>query len=387
MRLRSLDWLTVVAFAALAGCGANTPGPKPDAGTDASSPNGDVADGADAAKDSATPVDKVGDAPAETSDAAAVEHGADTSPSADAGGDTGPAGTFTEFTVPTPASGPWGIVYNEGSDGAIWFTELTAGKIGRLTTEGVFTELTIPTPNSAPFGITRGADYGVWFTEEYGGKIGTIDAGRTKLTEYDVPTKNPNLEGAALGYDGKVYFAEADANKIGRISSSGAIEEFPIATPSSYPSYLTLGTDGNVWFTEAFGKIGFITTDAKITEFPVPTAGSGPVGITVGPKPDFDVWFAEGAGHAVGKSTKAGMMTEFALAPATAMPVSLARLDPYVYVTEQTGNQIIRVSTTGEMKSYPLPTPNAFPAHIVVGPDGALWFTENIANKIGRLVP
>ena len=34
---------------------------------------------------------------------------------------------------------------------------------------------------------------------------------------------------------------------------------------------------------------------------------------------------------------------------------------------------------------YPLPTPDSAPGGLTVGPDGALWFTENDANKIGRL--
>jgi len=51
------------------------------------------------------------------------------------------------------------------------------------------------------------------------------------------------------------------------------------------------------------------------------------------------------------------------------------------------GNQLIRMTTAGETKSYPLPTAHAFPAHIVVGPDGNLWFTESTGNKIGRFAP
>jgi hypothetical protein len=40
-------------------------------------------------------------------------------------------GTVTnQFTIPTPNSHPAGITV--GPDGAIWFTELGAGKIGRL---------------------------------------------------------------------------------------------------------------------------------------------------------------------------------------------------------------------------------------------------------------
>jgi virginiamycin B lyase len=50
-------------------------------------------------------------------------------------------------------------------------------------------------------------------------------------------------------------------------------------------------------------------------------------------------------------------------------------------------NQIIRVATTGETKSYVIPTDHAFPSQIAVGPDGNLWFAESTANKIGRLAP
>jgi virginiamycin B lyase len=40
-------------------------------------------------------------------------------------------GIVTNFMPPTAASGPLGIV--AGPDGNIWFTEVTAGKIGRYT--------------------------------------------------------------------------------------------------------------------------------------------------------------------------------------------------------------------------------------------------------------
>src|SRR5207248_2546691 len=39
-----------------------------------------------------------------------------------------PAGTFTEFTIPTGVSGPVGIA--AGPDGNLWFTEDTTSKIG-----------------------------------------------------------------------------------------------------------------------------------------------------------------------------------------------------------------------------------------------------------------
>ncbi len=36
---------------------------------------------------------------------------------------------------------------------------------------------------------------------------------------------------------------------------------------------------------------------------------------------------------------------------------------------------------------YPTPTTGAGTSHIVVGPDGNLWFTEATGNNIGKITP
>ena len=69
------------------------------------------------------------------------------------------------------------------------------------------------------------------------------------------------------------------------------IDEFAVPTAASAPCGITVGPDGNLWFTEGANKIGRITTAGVITEFPVPTAASGPTGITMGP--DGNLWFTE----------------------------------------------------------------------------------------------
>src|SRR5258708_40071211 len=42
------------------------------------------------------------------------------------------------------------------------------------------------------------------------------------------------------------------------------------------------------------------------------------------------------------------------------------------------------VSATNVIE-YLIPTSNSVPLSIVAGPDGAVWFAENNANKIGRI--
>jgi virginiamycin B lyase len=79
---------------------------------------------------------------------------------------------WKEFSVPTPASGPYGIT--AGPDGNVWFTEAFASKIGRITPAGAFTEFPLPTAGSDPSGITPGPDRHLWFTELEGNKIGAF---------------------------------------------------------------------------------------------------------------------------------------------------------------------------------------------------------------------
>src|SRR5262249_51228760 len=74
--------------------------------------------------------------------------------------------SFKEYALPVTGSTPTGIA--SGSDGALWFTEAGANKIGRITTTGVIAEFVIPTAGSNPQGIASGPDGALWFTE-FGG--------------------------------------------------------------------------------------------------------------------------------------------------------------------------------------------------------------------------
>ena len=61
-----------------------------------------------------------------------------------------------------------------GPDGALWFTELNANQIGRITTDGAFTEHPLPTPEAGPSFIVAGPDGSLWFTENSGNGIRRI---------------------------------------------------------------------------------------------------------------------------------------------------------------------------------------------------------------------
>jgi virginiamycin B lyase len=68
--------------------------------------------------------------------------------------------------------------------------------------------------------------------------------------------------GITLGPDGNLWFTERGENKIERITTSGAITEFPVPTASSAPFGIASGRGDKVWFTEfSASKIGRISTD------------------------------------------------------------------------------------------------------------------------------
>src|SRR5260370_24115059 len=105
---------------------------------------------------------------------------------------------FGQFDLPAGASQPFSIT--TGPDGALWFTERQANKVGRITTSGAVTEYKV---TFSPYIITSGPDGALWFTEQEG-------------------------------------------QQIGRITTSGVLTEFPLKSGGG-PYAITTGPDGALW--------------------------------------------------------------------------------------------------------------------------------------------
>ena len=169
-------------------------------------------------------------------------------------------------------------------------------------------------------------------------------------TAADAPYRSIPIRGGSqpfaitMGADGNFWFTLSNSNEIARITPRGKISYFVTPTLSN-PAFVTLGPDGNIWFGEgSTGKIAFVTPAGDITERQFSFFGVS-VGITTGS--DGNIWF-----------------------------------------TDQTANSIWRYDlSTGTFTSFELPTPNAFPGDITTGADGNMWFTEQAVGKFGRITP
>jgi uncharacterized repeat protein (TIGR01451 family) len=286
---------------------------------------------------------------------------------------------ITEFPLNTALPAPQGIA--AGPDGALWYTDTGANKIGRVSTTGGVTEFSLPTPLSDPKGIVAGPDGNLWFTEFGVDRIARITTGGV-ITEFQL-TLNSGPSDIAVGSDGALWFTESASDQIGRITVTGTVTEFIVPGGGSTPFGIAAGPDGQLWFTEFdSNEIGAITTAGVVTEF-TSGAATQPTGITTGP--DGNLWFGSNAGSFIGRITPTGTLvvfTGFGVA-GTTVPDITAGPDGALWFTEGAVSRVGRIATNGAITDEF--TSNFGTTAITPGPDDNLWFTEVNGPAIGQV--
>jgi virginiamycin B lyase len=166
-------------------------------------------------------------------------------------------------------------ITQKGKDGSIWFGMFAAGKIGRITPKGVISEFTPPTPDSGPRALAAGGDGSIWFSEYRTDKIGRITP-RGVITEFPLPRPNSGPGDITMGPDGALWFVElsggmdgvrTDGNRVGRITYSGEVSEFPMPAGGTSAINIAVGPDRNLWYTRG-ASVGRVTPAGVVTEFP-----------------------------------------------------------------------------------------------------------------------
>jgi virginiamycin B lyase len=190
-----------------------------------------------------------------------------------------------------------------------------------------------------PTAIAVGPDGTAWFTIDFADAIGIIRNGKIER----LPTGKKNLEPVGLAVDasGAAWYTDAPAVRIARITPAGEITSVPLGTPIARLARLAAGADGTVWFAEST-RYGFTRLkNGVLTRYVAPSVRGGPYGIAL-----------DQHGNAWG--------------------------------TLQSGNRLVRISTTGEITEFEVPTPGSSPTDVVVDGAGSVWFLEFRGNKIGK---
>ena len=285
--------------------------------------------------------------------------------------------SLSVFRVPTAQAEPFDIA--AAPDGAMWFTEFHAGRIGRITPAGKITEYQVPTPGAEPYQIAVGPDGTAWFTEYNTTKIGSVTS-HGQVREISLPSPSFGGNGIAVDRGGTVSIADGGGYldqltgghfSRSRLPSSGGVP-FALATVAGqagsagsagsaggavYVSELTgyfeysrvllavspghpavpaltlssavsnidamaAGPGGAVWFTD-FGtnQVGELLSGGTVRLFADPEAWAGLSDIAAGP--DDTMWYTDQAGL-VGRITSAGVITQLAVPGAGSNPDGIA---------------------------------------------------------------
>lgn len=267
-------------------------------------------------------------------------------------------------------------------DGSLWWTG--QGAFGHLSPGGAMTTVPYPsswTGNQSGNSLIPGPDGNLWFT---------------------IVVTNPTTNGG---------------NYVGKLSPTGAITEYPLSRLNRAPAPIVLGPDGNLWFTEygfAFtrvspqqkqdGVIGRVTPAGAVTEFPIPTGNVHPLGLTVGP--DGNLWFTAitsadpttasnppTTADIVGRITTSGAVTIFHVPGQTETMSDIVvgpdhnlwfGLGSYsAFSSANQASQLGRITTSGQfLSSVTVPsslsggTNGGLPGNLVVGADGNMYYGD-----------
>lgn len=151
-----------------------------------------------------------------------------------------------------------------GPDGAMWFAELSANAIGRITTTGHISEFKLPAGLFGPIFLVRAGDGDVWFNyfdqATSVASIGKITPSGT-MTMYSNPQPENTIDGLVVGPDGDLWFPEStgdrfhDTWQLRRITLSGEYDNvkrpIPLTAPYTGGEGIATGADGNLWVSES----------------------------------------------------------------------------------------------------------------------------------------
>src|ERR1051326_1626975 len=79
-------------------------------------------------------------------------------------------------------------------------------------------------------------------------------------------------------------------------------------------------------------------------------------------------------------------ITEYPVTTSGSLPYGItAGPDGNIWFTENGANKIGKITPNGVVTEYPIPTAGSSPTDITAGSDNALWFTEYNGQQIGRI--
>ena len=202
---------------------------------------------------------------------------------------------FTHFA--TPAASPQVII--TGPDGQLWIVGAGDGSLTSFNiATSTFTSFPIGLSSDAFNALTVGADGLLWISRYNIQTLTSFDIATSTATSYIIPGGGgAGATSLAATADGLIWLNRVNLNSI--LSFDPTTSTFAAYLTTGTPWALTVGADGNVWFTTYSGdSIGSID-GVVISEVSLPAAGRWPTAIFA-PQDD-NIWFYNALAGSLGR--------------------------------------------------------------------------------------
>ena len=157
--------------------------------------------------------------------------------------------------------------------------------------------------------------------------------------------------------------------------------------PTNYSVFnrVIVGPGGNLWFGDnQNNQIDVMNTSFQVIK--TYSVSGGAYSMAVGS--DGNIWFTNPVNNTIGKITPTGSVSTYSIPTSDSYPMDITLgPDGNLWFSEYLGNKIGTITTSGVITEYSIPTSGSKPIAITSGPDGNLWFTESGASKIGKITP
>jgi len=252
---------------------------------------------------------------------------------------------------------------------------------------GQITEYKVPShmQGASPGQLVSGPGNQMW-TAVTSGWIAAI-AMNGDFSERRIPVAGTVPVGIAAGGDGAVWFSESRKPDLGRMTVAGRFMQVPARSPALRAFALTTAADGSVWFADDGGNggnggVGRVLAHRHLLEYRL-TRGSDPEELAAAP--DGSVWFSAWGPGEIGRVTSSGRVRLYRIPSPQSQPIGVAvSSDGAVWFAE--AHKLGRLTPAGAFRQFRLPRGSA-PVWLAAGPDGDVWFTETDDQRVGRITP
>ncbi len=275
-------------------------------------------------------------------------------------------------------------LFSQGPDGSMWLSDGRKAVLWHVRADGKIEQVPI---GRTTRGIAVDPDGSIWVTHPEKAEITRYGADGQPQAQWFIGRKRGPTGGPPRLTFPKPKPAGGAAGPVKlpkKVPSdrSWTKEERKKRTLDARPSWIVVGPDQAAWFSEpTWNKIGRVTHAGKISSFDYPDDWGEPRRIIAGP--DGAVWFALSNVMALGRITPDGEITTIDL------PYGAGALatdsQKRIWFTDAKGVQVGYVDAEGKVHEVPLPDQPRLIRSMAEGPDGAMWFADQVAKVIGRI--